>query len=63
MSHEPSLPGAPSQILSTHLLTGAIFPVGSENRHHKFGILNSKNRNLRRFPAEFMCKQGLGKVA
>ncbi|MFH1955045.1 MAG: ORF6N domain-containing protein [Pseudomonadota bacterium] len=40
--------------MPSHLLAGAIFPVGSENRHHKFGILNRKNRNLNRFPAHFM---------
>ena len=31
--------GQTPKILPTHLLTGAIFLVGSENLHHKFGIL------------------------
>ena len=36
--------GISPQKLPTHLLTGAIFPVGSENLHHKSGVLNLKNR-------------------
>ena len=38
----------------SQLLTGRFCPVGSENLQHKFGILESKNPNLRRFPAHFM---------
>jgi len=42
------------QLKYYHLLTGAIFPVGSENSQNKFRNLKSKNRDMTQFPAHFM---------
>ena len=49
ISHELSSHGPPPQILHTYLLTGAIFPVGSENLHHEsidFNLQNHTHRTL-----------------